>query len=203
MLSLIGDIIGAGMSYLGSRKANKTARAISREEMAFAERMSSTQYQRGVKDMRAAGLNPMLAYQQGGASSPGGASAPVVNELEGAANTAKAAVRKAEEIRNIQETNKNIEQDTKKKGQEQWESATRSDLNQEAERKTIQERKNLSVQEQILKEELHSAKAAAAKAKADEELMKSDAGKVIRQGGAILRELGLTGNSALSTMKGR
>lgn len=40
--------------------------------MDFSERMSSTQWQRGVSDMMSAGLNPMLAYSQGGASSPSG-----------------------------------------------------------------------------------------------------------------------------------
>lgn len=48
--------------------------AQAKRQMDFQERMRSTEWQTAVEDMKMAGLNPALAYQQGGAATPSGAS---------------------------------------------------------------------------------------------------------------------------------
>lgn len=69
------------------------------KNMDFQALMRSTQYQTATQDMMKAGLNPMLAYSQGGAGTPGGAQgAPVQatqmrNPFEGLSATTAAQIR--------------------------------------------------------------------------------------------------------------
>jgi len=97
-------LIAAGAHILGGVMTNQAqagqaaqaqafSAAQSAEQMAFQERMRATQYQTAVTDLAAAGLNPMLAYTQGGAGTPSGASAvgqqaQLRNPVEGGASAA-------------------------------------------------------------------------------------------------------------------
>lgn len=90
---------GSIVSALGQERANRKNLQIAREQMRFQERMSSTQMQRRVKDLRRAGLNPMLAYQQGGASSPSGQRAEMQNVMSGVASTAIDIAKSVKELR--------------------------------------------------------------------------------------------------------
>ncbi len=64
----------AAMSY-------NSAEALANRE--WQEKMSNTAYQRAVEDMRKAGLNPILAYANGGASTPGGSGATITGASMG------------------------------------------------------------------------------------------------------------------------
>lgn len=93
LLSLAAPIISGIMGAEGQEDANEANAEQAQRQMDFQERMSNTSYQRAIADMKAAGLNPMLAYGHGGASTPGGAQAVIGNKATAATNAALAAAQ--------------------------------------------------------------------------------------------------------------
>lgn len=96
ILSAVGggrNLFNTAMGFLGQSMQNDESREAAEDQMQFQLMMSNTAYQRAVKDMKAAGLNPMLAYQQGGASTPGGAMPVIGNKVQSGMNSALSAAQ--------------------------------------------------------------------------------------------------------------
>lgn len=102
------DLVGGGMASSAQKQANKQNVKLQQEQMAWQERLANTEWQRGVADMKAAGLNPMLAYSQGGASSPSH-SAATVNPEDALAKSVSSAGSKAMQAMTLQQQAANIE----------------------------------------------------------------------------------------------
>lgn len=109
---LLTAVVAGGFSAYGASKQNEEARHRAIEQMKFQKTMSNTAYQRAMKDMKLAGLNPILAYKQGGASAPSGAMAPTVDEVGPAVTSSMAARRQVADLKAIKATIRNTEINT-------------------------------------------------------------------------------------------
>lgn len=106
--ALGADILtgGAVSNAKSVSETNNSQMALANQQMAFQERMSNTAYERAMADMRRSGLNPMLAFERGGASTPSGAMATLTAPRKGDIgaglfNTAKAVVSKGADLQQV------------------------------------------------------------------------------------------------------
>lgn len=79
--AIIGGLVSGGLSLLGGERRNSAQAQQAEAANAFSAQQFASRYQTTVKDMEAAGLNPMLAYSQGGGSPPSGQQAQMQDTM--------------------------------------------------------------------------------------------------------------------------
>lgn len=110
--SIVGSVVGGLFGMAGQASANAANIQMAREDREWKERMSNTAHQREVKDLREAGLNPILSATGGsGASTPSGTVIAQENELaplqEGIQNAISTAFSYADLDNKIHQTDVN------------------------------------------------------------------------------------------------
>jgi len=113
--AVTGGLVSGALSLLGGERRNSAQAAQAESANAFSAQQFATRYQTTVKDMAAAGLNPMLAYSQGGGSPPSGQQAQMSDTMTPAVESFSRSrqVGVQEKIANAQVAN--VEADTENK----------------------------------------------------------------------------------------
>jgi hypothetical protein len=101
--ALIGTLGSAYLGYRGAKKQNIASAQQAQQQMDFQREMSNTAVQRRMADLKAAGINPILAGQKE-ASTPAGAMAPQVNQAQVALSTLGTAASIANTIAQTRKT---------------------------------------------------------------------------------------------------
>lgn len=104
-----GALISGAASLLGGERRNDAAADQAAAANAFSAQQYATRYQTTVKDMQAAGLNPMLAYSQGPGASPSGQQAQMQDTITPAVSAFQVQRMNNAQVQNIEADTTNKE----------------------------------------------------------------------------------------------
>jgi hypothetical protein len=115
-------IAAAGATALGSilsgAQQQRAQRSEAQRNRQFQERMRNTAWQAAVADMKAAGINPAVAYSKGPAAAPSGAMASQEGILGHGASSAMQAIRIKKELQLLDAQTRAAANQASKTGQE-------------------------------------------------------------------------------------
>lgn len=123
--------LGGVAGLWGQADANRASAHESRKNRNWQERLMKERHQINVNDLRKAGLNPMLAYGNNAASVPSGSAFGMESETKGIEShisNAMSAMKLEEEVKQLKETNKNIQSGTKLNAQKVKTEAKQQEL---------------------------------------------------------------------------
>lgn len=131
MGNIFGAVVGGLGDLISGHLGAQSAQRRQEDAQNFSAQQFATRYQTTVKDMQAAGLNPMLAYQQGGGAAPSGTGASGGDYgrvgssiVQGRLNSAQAASAEAN-IENVKAQTEQIRADTALKRAQMYEAEAR------------------------------------------------------------------------------
>lgn len=157
---IIGSLIGAGASLFNtganiatsaysSGKAYKRAVSLWQMQADWQERMANTAHQREVKDLRAAGLNPILSATGGSGAPVGTVGMPQAQQfqpdVDESAISSALAIRQQKNSNKLTESQTDLNEEIKRKTGAEW------SLIQEQEKNAYEEGLNIMAQRDQIK----------------------------------------------------
>lgn len=183
-------IIAGALDTGGAALQTSANKAAQLRQNRFTERMYKNRYQYTMEDMESAGLNPILAYQQGaGNPGSGGGMTGAPNPLAGAAATARGFRKMRGEVR-VLDQQKRL---TKAQVSETWareaEATWKASLNRELATKAISDQQVSQATAKNIKLNTQLGQTGLPAARAQEQLDKSAPGEALRKLNRIIRSI--------------